>query len=118
MKIDASSLYKLDLINDVTAILILHLQNRGIEKLIHASKGKGRDIEPFDTNLAVAIYQQELQEISIILVDRCMSRSFTQAVINDAPLLRESVAEENTAVRNRALTHRLAGIATSTATPK
>ena len=44
-----------------------------------------------------------------------MCRSFTQAIINDAPLLRESVAEENAAARDRGLAHRLAGIATSTA---
>ena len=47
-----------------------------------------------------------------------MSRSFIQAVISDAPLLEESVVEENAAARDRALAHRLAGIATPTAAPE
>ncbi len=118
MEVDASPLYELDLVDDATATLIVHLQNRGIEELTHASKGKGRDAEPSDTDLAVAIYQQELQEMSTILADRCMGRSFTQAIISDAPLLRESVTEENAAARDRALAHRLAGIATPTAAPE
>lgn len=56
--------------------------------------------------------------MSTILTDRCMGRSFTQAVISDAPLLRDSIAEENAAATDRALAHRLAGIATPTVTPE
>ena len=84
MEVDASPLYELDLIDNATATLILQLQNRDIEELIHASKGKRRDAEPSDVDLAVAIYQQELQEMNTILTDRSMGRSFTQAVISDA----------------------------------
>ena len=118
MEVDASPSYELDLIDNATATLILQVQNREIEELIHASKGKRRDAEPSDVDLAVAMYQQELQEMNTILTDRSMGRSFTQAVISDAPLLRESVAEENAAARDRALAHRLAGIATPTAAPE
>ena len=101
MEVDASPLYELELIDNATATLILQLQNRDIEELIHASKGKRRDAELSDVDLAVAIYQQELQEMNTILTDRSMGRSFTQAVISDAPLLRESVAEEDAAARDR-----------------
>ncbi len=118
MEVDESPLYEFDLVDDATATLILQLQNRDIEELIQASKGKNQDGEPSDADLAVALYQQELQQMRIILTDRCMGRSFTQAVINDGLLLRESVAAENTAASDRALAHRLAGIATPTAAPE
>ena len=118
MEVHGYYVYELDLVDDATATLILQLQNRDIEELIHANKGKSRDGEPSDADLAVATYRQELQEMSIILADRCMGRSFTQAVLSDAPLLRESLAEEDAAARDRALAHRLAGMDTPTAAPE
>ena len=119
MEVDESiPLHEFDLVDDATATLILQLQNRDIEELIHISKGKSQDGEISDSDLAVALYQKELQGMRTILTDRCIGRSFAQAVINDAPLLRESVAEENAAARDRALAHRLAGIATPTAAPE
>ena len=118
MEADESPLYALDFVDDATATLILQLQNRDIEELRHASKGKNKDGKPSDADLAVALYQQELQEMRTILTDRRMGRSFTQAILNDAPLLRESVAEENAAARDRALAHRLAGTAAPTAAPE
>lgn len=69
MDVDTSPVYEVHFVDDATATLILQLQNRDIEELIHASKGKSRDGEPSDVNLAVAIHQYELQDLSTILTD-------------------------------------------------
>lgn len=104
--------------DDATVTLILQLQSEDIEELSNASKGKGRHDEISDANLAVTIYQQELQTMSTILADRCMSKSLTRAVINDATLLNASLAEENAAASDRALAHSLAGVNPSSAVPE
>ena len=100
MEIEAPCLHELD---DETATLILQLQSADLEELLNANKGKGRDGELSDTDLAAATYQQELQAMNTILTDRCMGRSLTRAVISDAALLNEPLAEENAAARDRAL---------------
>ncbi len=110
MRVNAPRLDELDRVDDATANLILQLHNRDIEELLDASKGKGRDGEPSDADLAIATYQKELQERKTILADLYMARSLTQAVISDAALLGKSLAEEKTAMEDRALAHRLAGI--------
>lgn len=94
-------------VDDATAALILQLQNQEIEELLCTKKGKGRDGEQSDADLAMATYQEELQDRITILADRCMSQSLTQAIISDATLLSESRAQENTASNDRALALRL-----------
>ena len=105
-------------LDDATASLILQLQSEDIEELLSANKGKGRDDQVPDADLAVAIYQQELQASSTILTDRCMVRSITKAVISDAALLNESSATESTAARDRALAHTMAGVNNLSAVPE
>ena len=95
-------------LDDATATLILQLQHEDIAELQRANKGKGRDGELSDAELAVATYQQELQAMDTVMADRCMGRSLTRAVISDAALLSESLAEETAAARDRALAHSLA----------
>ena len=56
-------------VDDATARLILQLQNRDFEELIHAGKGKSKDGKLSDTELAVAPYRQELQKMRMILID-------------------------------------------------
>lgn len=56
--------------------------------------------------------------MNAILADQCMARSLTQAIISDAALLRESLAEENAATGDRALVHRIAGINAPSAAPE
>ena len=51
MEVDTSPLYEVNFVDNATATLILHLQNRDIEELIHALKSKIRDGEPSDVNL-------------------------------------------------------------------
>ena len=56
--------------------------------------------------------------MSIILTDRCMGRSFTQAVISDAPFGGVHCRRERRSVGDRALAHRLMGFATPAAAPE
>ena len=106
MEIEAPHSLELD---DATATLILQLQSGDLEELLSVNKGKGRDGDVSDADLAVATYQQELQTRNTILADRCMGRSLTRAVISDAALLNKSFAEEHAAARDRALAQSLAG---------
>lgn len=105
-------------LDDATATLIFQLQSEDIEELLSANKGKGRNGEISDADLAVATYQQELQASNTILTDRCMVRSLARAVISDAALLNESFAEENAAARDRTLAHSLAGVSAPSAAPE
>lgn len=97
-----------DGVDDATAALILKLQDQDIEELLRARKGKGRDGEKLDADLAMATYQKELRDRIVILADRSMSQSLTRAIVSDATLLSESSAQEKTAVSDRALALRLA----------
>lgn len=110
MEVGATPTYGLEHLDDATTTLILQLQDRDIEELLYAKKGKGRDDQVTDAELAATTYQQELQERLAFLADRCMSRSLAEAVTTDAVLLRESLAAEDTALGDRALACRLAGI--------
>lgn len=118
MEVDAPTLNEFDGIDDATMALILQLQNEDVEELLRAKKGKGRAGEQSDADFAVAVYQKELEDRITVLADQRMSRSFTQAVISDATLLSESLAQENTAVRDRALAHSLAERRAPPATPE
>ncbi len=114
MDVDTTDSFEPD---EATAALILQLQNEDIEELLNASKGKGRDGEFSDADLAVATYQQELQMMSIIVADHCMSRSLTRAVIRDGALLNNTLAEENTAASDRTLAQLLAGFTAPSTAP-
>lgn len=110
MAVGVPCLHGLDDVDPATAKLILQLHNGDIEELLHASKGKSRDDHVSDADLAITTYQKELHERSRIIADQCMARSLTQAILNDAALLGESLVEENAATEDRALAHRLAGL--------
>lgn len=111
-------LHELDHVDHATATLILQLQISDIEELQQSSKGKSRDDERSDADLAIATYQNELQKMNTIQADRSMARSLMQAILSDATLLNESVADENTATGDRALACRLAGIEASATAPE
>lgn len=106
--------YELD---DATAALMLQVQSEDIDELLSAKKGKGREGDISDADLALAIYQGELQEMDTILADRSMGRSLTRAVITDAAILNESVVEENVAAGDRTLAHSLGGLKVPSSAP-
>ena len=115
MEIDAPHTHEPD---DATHTLILQLQSEDIEELLNAGTGKGHDDEISDARLAAATYQQELQAMSTILTDRSMGRSLTRAVISDAAILNESLAEENTTASELNYTHSLTDTNAPAAAPE
>lgn len=110
MEFETHGVNELENLDDATAALVLQLQAQDLEELFSANKGKGRDGQYSDADIAVTTYQQELQDGHRILADRWMSRSLTRAVIADAALLRAAIADEETAASDRDLAHRFAGL--------
>lgn len=110
MEIQGASSHVIGGMDDATARLILHLQDEDIEQHVRMKKGKRQADQISDNDLAMEIYRQELQDRRAVLGDRCMGRSITRATITDAAILNQSSAEEATAISDRALAHRLAGV--------
>ncbi len=98
-----------DGIDDASAQLILQLQREDLDHLLNTSKGKSRDGELSDADLAMAIHQEELSTPNTILRDRCMTRSLAQAAMSDGALLTEALTDEEAAARDRAFAHHVAG---------
>ena len=104
-------------LDDATAKLIIQLHDSDVQEYLRSSKGKGRHDQISDIGLAMEIYEQDLKETSILLTDRSMSQSITRAVITDAAVLKDCYAEEDVAVKDRALAHRLVGLDPPSARP-
>ena len=102
-----SHLFSLDEVDDATAALIIQLQREDVEELQSSAKGKSRDIEVCDADVAMTIFQEELQQRSSMLNDRCMSRSLARAVIMDSALLTDAVAIEDSIANDRHVAERL-----------
>jgi hypothetical protein len=62
LMVDAPYLHELDRVDAATAKLILQLRSGDNVELLHASKGKSRDDDLSDADLAIATYQKELQD--------------------------------------------------------
>ena len=102
-----SHFFSLDEVDDATAALIIQLQREDVEELQSSDKGKGREIDGCDVDVAMTIFQEELQQRSAILNDRCMSRSLARAVITDSALLTDAVAIEDSIANDRHEAERL-----------
>ena len=96
-------------IDDASAALILQMQKDDVDELVARNKGKGRADGVADNDLAMAMFRDQLEDMSLIISDRSMGRSMTRAVIMDAALLSESVAQEQAAATDRAMAQRLSG---------
>ncbi|MCJ1469235.1 hypothetical protein MMC07_007868 [Pseudocyphellaria aurata] len=104
MELNAPILDQPDSLDNATTALIQPLRTHDIEEdILQARKGNGRDDDQSDAGLASATYQQELQRGITSMADERKSRSLAQAVISDAALLHVSHAQEDIAVRDRAL---------------
>ncbi|KAI4272046.1 MAG: hypothetical protein LQ337_005577 [Flavoplaca oasis] len=97
-------LYQID---DASAALILELQREDMQELQRTSKGKRREDDVSDIDFAVGLFQEELDQTSIILADRCMSRSLARAVITDSAMLTDAVAGEDAFANDRMVAERL-----------
>ncbi|KAL8846113.1 MAG: hypothetical protein Q9221_008781 [Calogaya cf. arnoldii] len=94
-------------IDDASAALILQLQREDVEELQQSSKGKHREDEVSDADLAIELFQQDLQETSAVLSDRLMSRSLARAVVTDAAFLTDEVARQDTLANDRLVAERI-----------
>lgn len=88
--------------------MILQLQSKDIDELLGASKGKGKDGDTTDAELAVTTYQKELEQKHTLLSDSRMGQSLTAAISSDEALLLEALAAEDVVTNDRALAQRLA----------
>ncbi|KAL8720066.1 MAG: hypothetical protein Q9181_007969, partial [Wetmoreana brouardii] len=97
----------LDQADDATAALIVQLQHEDLQELKHQDKGKSREGDRSDADIAMAFYQEELQQLGIVLKDRYMSRSLERAVVTDSALLTDAIAKEDSLANDRLLAERL-----------
>ena len=99
--------FSFDEVDDATAALIIQLQHEDVEELQSSDKGKNRESDVSDTDLAMTTFQEELHHSSVVLNDRCMSRSLARAVVTDSALLTDIVAREDAMANDRLLAERL-----------
>ena len=72
--------------DDATAALILQLQLTDIDDVLGARKGKGKEEQDSDTDIAYELYQRELQEQHGALTDRSLGQSLARTESHDADL--------------------------------
>ena len=94
-------------VDEPTASLILQIQSQDVNDLLNVKKGKSREGDVSDADLALEIYHGELEKRAVIQRDQTMARSLTRAVISDAELLKDSITEETRAIYDRAMAQRL-----------
>ncbi|KAI4107881.1 MAG: hypothetical protein LQ339_002491 [Xanthoria mediterranea] len=99
--------FALQEIDDASAALILQLQREDAGELQRSSKGKNREDEVSDIDLAIELLQQDLQETNTFLMDRCMSRSLARAVVTDSACLTDEIARENSLANDRLVAERI-----------
>lgn len=97
----------LQAIDDASAALILQLQREDAEALLQSSKGKNREDEVSDIDLAIGFLQQDLQATTTFLMDRCMSRSLARAVVTDSACLTDEIAREDSLANDRLVAERI-----------
>lgn len=84
--------------DQATLDLIIQLQLQDTQTLI---KGKHREGEQSDAELAVELYRLELESFASFQYDHTMSRSIAHAVLADGELINEHVFEEEQAMHDR-----------------
>ncbi|TIC99841.1 ATP-dependent RNA helicase DEAH12, chloroplastic [Colletotrichum higginsianum] len=88
-------------VDDGTLQLILQMQQEDLEELQKMSKGKHRENEPPDFELAKDCYKSELASQAQLVADRCMSKSIARAIQTDSRAISALVAQEKQAQRDR-----------------
>lgn len=78
---------------------------------MYGTKGKGREGELSDSQLAAYLYREDLRRNVSILADRQMTRSIAQASQTDGEILTASLSEEQTVASDRQTACRLGGVA-------
>ncbi|KAH8586700.1 hypothetical protein B0O99DRAFT_665658 [Bisporella sp. PMI_857] len=99
--------------DDATDALIIQLQIQDSQQLFEEYEGKGklREGDLSDAQLAIYLYQEDLQRHALILSDRQMTQSIAQACIRDGDYLTSALSQEQTAASDRQTACRLGGVA-------
>ncbi len=96
-----------DTLDTTTLELIIRLQLEDLEQLESRRKGKHREGETPDLDVAVGLYKAELASQAQLASDRAICLSISQAVTQDAELIQASLLEEQRAAGDRELAVRL-----------
>ncbi|KIX98524.1 uncharacterized protein Z520_05825 [Fonsecaea multimorphosa CBS 102226] len=80
-----------------------------IEDLRTASKDKNRDGALNDAQVALSLFEENLESIRSVFSDRQMTQSIADAVQADAEVIANTIREEEVACEDYALAHRLNG---------
>ena len=97
--------------DSLSETLIIQLQLEELERVHAASKGKSREGQLSDFDLALELHKQDLDAASTLLSDRRMTQSIAQAVMTDGVPISETLGVEEAAAQDRALAHRMEGAA-------
>jgi IBR domain, a half RING-finger domain len=95
--------------DDLSAALAVQLLLEDSEQLRINSKGKSRELEVSDAELALAYFEEDLGKVSVILADRQMTQSIGVAVQTDGNVLTELSSQEQEAGSDREVALRLGG---------
>ncbi|KAK1974310.1 IBR finger domain-containing protein [Colletotrichum cereale] len=90
-----------DEVDDETLQLILQIQLHDLDSIKQRSKGKNRQGEICDADLAVEAYESELKSRILLVLDRCMCKSMAKANQLDGRLISILVHQEKLAAQDR-----------------
>lgn len=96
--------------DELSAILVLSLQIEDVDALLQGSKGKNPVGRRPDADIALLAYRDELLNSKMIIDDRRMGRSITDAVQTDGTMIAIARVEEQNAIRDHEVACRLGGI--------
>jgi hypothetical protein len=102
-----------------TATLILQLQLEDSNELFESceGKGKGREGELSDSQVAFQTYKEDLERTAAIVADRKMSSSIARACVLDGDVVVESLSQEQAAAGDRDIACTLGGVAAHCSLP-
>ncbi|TEA17350.1 hypothetical protein C8034_v000466 [Colletotrichum sidae] len=90
-------------IDDASLRLILEMQMEDLADIKRRSKGKHREDEHPDSEVAIAMYMSEIENRARFASDRTMCMSIAQANHRDGHIVSAIVEQEEQAVRDREL---------------
>ncbi|UPK91804.1 hypothetical protein LCI18_002739 [Fusarium solani-melongenae] len=96
-------------IDGESLMLAIQLQRQDLDEYEHSKKGKHREDEIIDSEVALEACRKELEEMAAFLSDQAFCISIARAVESDALLIAEAKAAEEQAASDRAFALRLSG---------
>ncbi len=102
----------LNCMDEETAAMIIQIQLEDSLEFSERSEGKGkrREGELSDLQLAINLYQEDLKRNASILADRKMTRSIAHACQTDGDLLTTALSQEQSAASDRETACKLGGV--------